>query len=75
EIRFLSTEDDILAYLREWRGERILCVFSFAREEREFGLGDFAGVKLMDAPGFTVPAKEGKRLRLEGLGAAFGIVE
>jgi alpha-glucosidase len=74
DIRFLASGEDILAFLREGVGGTVLCVFNFAREARDFDCGDLGGIGFIDAPGFPAPRPAGKRITLEGLGAAFGIV-
>lgn len=73
-IRFLPSGEDILAFLRDEEGETILCVFNFARESRDFVFDDAGAVSFIEAPGFPAPRLSGKRIILEGLGAAFGIV-
>jgi alpha-glucosidase len=73
-IRFLPSGEDILAFLRDEEGETILCVFNFARENRDFVFDRVGAVSFIEAPGFPAPRLSGKRIILEGLGAAFGIV-
>jgi alpha-glucosidase len=73
-IRFLPSEEDLLAFLREEEGETILCAFNFAREAQDFDCSGLGGVGFIDAPAFPALRPTGKRITLEGLGAAFGIV-
>ena len=68
-IRFVGEDEDVLAFEREKDGERLLCLFNFARGERNFGLAGKTDGKLVEMPGH-VPTLEAGRVTLQGLGAA-----
>jgi alpha-glucosidase len=39
-IRLLDGDADVLAFVREWEGERLLCVFNFSETQKEWRLPD-----------------------------------
>ncbi|TIW65730.1 MAG: DUF3459 domain-containing protein, partial [Mesorhizobium sp.] len=48
-IRFLDTEGDVLAFVREGEGERLVCIFNFADEQVNWALpGDLGPVEAID---------------------------
>ena len=69
-IRFLDAEGDVLAFVREADGERLLCAFNFAGEAAAWaippGLGD---VEALDLAVDAVGAMEGASLALPALGS------
>ena len=69
-IRFLDAQDDILAFIREGGGERLLCVFNFAGEPAAGPLpGDIGAVAELDGDAAIV---EGAELPLPALGCFLG---
>ncbi|TPW31269.1 beta-galactosidase BglA [Pararhizobium mangrovi] len=65
--RFLTSDDDILAFVREGDGERLLFAFNFARRPAEWRLPDGLTIgEPVAMPGFA-PAIEDNRVRLGGL--------
>jgi len=71
-IRFLDAMEDVLAFVREADGERLLCVFNFARQGRDWPLP--AGLGPIEAVDFagSGPALRDGYLSLPGLRAFIG---
>jgi alpha-glucosidase len=70
-IRFLDTEGDVLAFIRQGEGETLLCVFNFADEPADWPLPpDFRPVVAI-APGGGAVLREGG-LSLQALGSFVG---
>lgn len=68
-MRFLDTNSDLLAFVREKDGERLLFVFNLTREPQEFLAP--AAVEPLDLPGY--PARlEAASIKLAGLSAFSG---
>ncbi|RWB07907.1 MAG: alpha-glucosidase [Mesorhizobium sp.] len=68
-IRFLDAEGDVLAFVREGGGERLLCVFNFAGGPANWPLpGDIGAVAQLDGNAAVV----GAELLLPALGAFLG---
>ncbi|TRL40071.1 alpha-glucosidase family protein [Rhizobium straminoryzae] len=69
DLTFLDTQADVLAFIREKGGERLLFVFNLTREAKDFPLtGAFADAQPMPMPGYA-PAVEGKVVKLSPLDA------
>ncbi|MER9603798.1 alpha-glucosidase family protein [Mesorhizobium sp. M0243] len=68
-IRFLDAEGDVLAFIREGGGERLLCVFNFAEGPASWPLpGDIGAVVQLDGNAAVVETE----LLLPALGAFVG---
>ncbi|MER9368076.1 alpha-glucosidase family protein [Mesorhizobium sp. M0518] len=68
-IRFLDAEGDVLAFIREGGGERLLCVFNFAEGSANWQLrGDIGAVVQLDGNAAVVETE----LLLPALGAFVG---
>ncbi|PDQ20738.1 alpha-glucosidase [Mesorhizobium sanjuanii] len=71
-IRFLDAEGDVLAFMREGGGERLLCVFNFADAPADWPLPQDAGsVTTIDLGGTGATLHE-ERLSLPALGWFLG---
>ena len=71
-IRFLDPEGDVLAFVREGEGEKLLCAFNFGDGEARWPLPDGLGpVKAVDYAGYGA-ALQGSTLSLPGLRAFIG---
>ncbi len=71
-IRFLDTEGDMLAFIREDAGEKLLCAFNFAEGDAAWTLPtDLGPVEAVDFAGYGA-ALAGRALRLPGLRAFIG---
>ncbi|MDI7860807.1 alpha-glucosidase family protein [Rhizobiaceae bacterium n13] len=70
EMTFLDSNRDLLAFIREKDGEKLLFVFNLTREPQEFRLPG-TDVRPVDLPGFS-PRSAGGILGLEGLDAFCG---
>ncbi|KQV01129.1 alpha-glucosidase [Mesorhizobium sp. Root102] len=69
-IRFLDAEGDVLAFVREGGGERLLCIFNFAREPGTWPLPpDIGAVAKLDGDTAVVEESE---LSLPALGYYLG---
>ncbi|TGS54607.1 alpha-glucosidase, partial [Mesorhizobium sp. M3A.F.Ca.ET.201.01.1.1] len=76
-IRFLDAEGDVLAFLRERDGERLLCVFNFSAEPTGWALptelGDAEITAFdVDAAGILGGVVEESALALPPLGSFVG---
>jgi alpha-glucosidase len=68
-IRFLDAQGGVLAFLREKDGERLLCLFNFAREDAAWPLPpDFGAVRML-YPAGSQAAVSGGAVSLPPLGA------
>ena len=69
-IRFVGKDEDVLAFVREEGGERLLCLFNFGREQKSWKrparIGD---LKALDMPGYPAMS-DGRQIALAPLGAA-----
>ena len=71
-IRFLETEGDMLAFVREGGGERLLCAFNFAEGDASWTLPAYLGsIEAIDFAGYGA-ALQGGTLHLPGLRAFIG---
>ncbi|QDC02971.1 alpha-glucosidase family protein [Mesorhizobium sp. 8] len=71
-IRFLDADGDVLAFVREGEGEKLLCAFNFAEGTVRWPLPDGLGpVKAVDYAGYGA-ALQGSTLSLPGLRAFIG---
>ncbi|KQZ12917.1 alpha-glucosidase [Mesorhizobium sp. Root554] len=71
-IRFLETEGDMLAFVREGGGERLLCAFNFAEGDASWTLpADLGSIEAIDFAGYGA-ALQGGTLHLPGLRAFIG---
>jgi alpha-glucosidase len=71
-IRFLDTDGDVLAFVREDGGDKLLCAFNFGDGEARWPLPDGLGpVKAVDYAGYGA-ALQGSTLSLPGLRAFIG---
>ncbi|TPK22334.1 DUF3459 domain-containing protein [Mesorhizobium sp. B2-5-9] len=69
-IRFLDTDGDVLAFIREGGGERLICVFNFAEEPATLPLvGDIGPVTAVFGGTASI---EGNTLSLPTLGCFLG---
>jgi alpha-glucosidase len=68
-ITFVDAPDDVLAFVREADGQRLLAAFNLSDSAVDWP--GFAGVALMDAPGAAAGTLHGGTLRLPARGAAF----
>ncbi|RUX94426.1 MULTISPECIES: alpha-glucosidase family protein [unclassified Mesorhizobium] len=69
-IRFLDAEGDVLAFVREGGGERLLCVFNFAGEQRTWPLPpDVGAIAKLDGDAAVIDEAE---LSLPALGYFLG---
>jgi alpha-glucosidase len=68
-IAFVDAPDDVLAFVREADGQRLLAAFNLSDSAVDWP--GFAGVALMDAPGAAAGTLHGGTLRLPARGAAF----
>ena len=72
-IAMLDAPADILAFLREGGGERILCVFNFGAGAADFAVPAGLKVTALAGHGFTgALAQDGRSVRLGGGDAFFG---
>ncbi|MBF6992731.1 alpha-glucosidase C-terminal domain-containing protein, partial [Cupriavidus sp. IK-TO18] len=71
-ISLLDADGDVLAFVREAEGERLLCVFNFAEQAAWWPIQDWAGQLLsVDFPGAEGDADSG-RIALPPLGYFIG---
>ena len=60
DIQFIENNQDILAFTRETKGERLLFVFNLTREPMSFAVpSSFADLKLLVLPGFHAGVEAG----------------
>ena len=72
-IRFLDAEGDVLAFVRDGGGERLLCVFNFAGEPTDWALpAAIGGVEPIDLAVDGAGALDGASLGLPALGCYLG---
>lgn len=71
-IRFLDAEGDVLAFIREGGGEKLLCVFNFADEPANWPLAPDVDVAETIDLGGTGAALQSKILSLPPLGCFLG---
>ncbi|TGR60344.1 alpha-glucosidase, partial [bacterium M00.F.Ca.ET.194.01.1.1] len=72
-IRFLETDGDVLAFVRQQAGERLLCVFNFTADPVEWTLPDDLGhVESIDLPIDTAGVLQEAVLMLPALGGFLG---
>ncbi|RVB80531.1 MULTISPECIES: alpha-glucosidase family protein [unclassified Mesorhizobium] len=71
-IRFLDAEGDVLAFIREGGGEKLLCVFNFADEPADWPLPQDADVAETVDLGGTDAVLQDKMLSLPPLGCFLG---
>jgi alpha-glucosidase len=67
-IKFLETEGDVLAFMREGDGETLLCVFNFADEPARWSLPSDAGAPVAIDLGDAAAAVQDNVLSLQPLG-------
>ncbi|TCD16444.1 alpha-glucosidase family protein [Oricola cellulosilytica] len=71
-ISFLDTPEDVVAYIREFEGDRILCVFNLTHGPVEFA----PGVEAEPMQASRLNGRfEGKTLKLEALGGFVGRIQ
>jgi alpha-glucosidase len=59
-IRFLEAQGDVLAFIREGGGERLLCVFNFAAKPAEWTLPPELGpIDAVDFAGYGAALRGG----------------
>jgi alpha-glucosidase len=59
-IRFLEAQGDVLAFIREGGGERLLCVFNFAAKPAEWALPlELGPVEAVDFAGYGAALQNG----------------
>jgi alpha-glucosidase len=69
DMTFIDTNQDLLAFVREKHGDKLLFVFNLTREAQDFRLPDrLSSCMPIDLPGFT-PGFEGGIVRLAALDA------
>ena len=71
-IRFLDAPPQVLAFVREHAGERLLVAFNLSDEAREWQAP--AGAALLDVPGVDAATQEAGTLRFPPRGAAYATV-
>ena len=59
-IRFLDSDGDVLAFLRETPEETLLCVFNFGREAAEFAVPDDVTLTPVSLPHFGVKPSDAR---------------
>jgi alpha-glucosidase len=73
-IRFLDGTDDMLAFIRESDGEKLLCAFNFSASAASWAMPKTVGaVTALNLAG-TSAAVDGNRLKLAGLSAFIGAI-
>jgi alpha-glucosidase len=71
-IRFLDAEGDVLAFVREGEGERLLCAFNFGDGTADWPMpADFGPVEAVDFAGYGA-SLQNRALSLPGLRAFIG---
>jgi glycosidase len=62
----------VLAYVREWQGERMLCVFNFSEQRVQYELPtDWSSSDLIDGTGSTSVEKHNASLNMQPWAWAF----
>jgi len=75
-IHLLDAPADVLAFIREADGERVLCVFNLGRGDAAFTIPAGGTVAALAGHGFTSTiANDGRSVRLPAAGAFFGRLE
>ena len=72
-IAFVDAPDDVLAFVREAEGQRLLVAFNLS--DAPVSWPAFAGTALLDAPGPQAAKLESGTLHLPPRGIAFGTLE
>ncbi|WP_316859809.1 alpha-glucosidase family protein [uncultured Cohaesibacter sp.] len=72
-IEFVTTEGDVLAFIRSHGQERIYCAFNLAGAEREVAF-DSSNISPLDGHGFDA-VQQDATLKLPAFGAFFGVVK
>ncbi|MDW6020990.1 alpha-glucosidase family protein [Mesorhizobium sp. BAC0120] len=71
DIRFLDSDDNVLAFLRPSENERLLCVFNFANEACEWEVpAELGALELIEHAGKRAEF-DGQAIRLGGLSSFF----
>jgi alpha-glucosidase len=71
-IRFLEAEGNLLAFIREWQDEKLLCVFNFGDSTLDWPMPcDLGPVEAVDFAGYGAPQRQGV-ISLAGLRAFIG---
>ena len=71
-LRFLDTEGDVLAFVREAEGDRLICVFNFADEPASWALSDLGAVEAIDLGLDNTGGLDDGNVVLPGLGCFLG---
>ncbi|MBN9027706.1 beta-galactosidase BglA [Kaistia sp. MMO-174] len=71
-IAFVDSPDDVLAFVREGGGEKILCVFNLAAKGASFKLPSDLKVTPLEGHGFAATLDAAGTVGLGGRGAFFG---
>ncbi len=72
-IRFLETEGDTLAFIREHDGRRMLCAFNFSDERTKVVIPSDEGTFRLTGPGMLEARLADGALTLQPLGYAFAV--
>ena len=72
-ISLLDAPDNVLAFIREHEGERLLCVFNMSETAAEYIIPQGMAPTDAGCPGVTAAAIEGE-LDLEPFGAYIGVL-
>ena len=72
-ITLLEGPDNILAFIREHEGERLLCVFNMSPESEEFVIPPGLDPHGLDCPGVTAAPMDGE-IDLEPFGSYIGSI-
>ncbi len=70
-VRVLPTAEPVLAFEREFEGERLLCVFNLSAEAQTLALDEAQGAQALDGHGLVGGALREGRVELPGFGAVF----
>ena len=73
-IHFIDAPDDVLMFVREYEGERVLAVFNLSSASRMVALANINIKSLLDGHGFDTAAMEEESLIVEGFGVFFASV-
>ena len=73
-IRFINAPDDVLMFVREYEGERVLAVFNLSPISKTVTLANINVKSLLDGNGFNAGAVTEGSLVIEGFGAFFAKV-
>lgn len=74
DIRFLDSPENTMAFIREYRGSRVLAVFNFRACETQYDLPLLAHAEMLDGHGFASGTAASGRLRIPGYAAFFARV-